>query len=110
MTKKTPSRLGKAIVEMAADQHRLGILDTASFEKITVRNLGPATLASSKPISPGQIRSVRVREKLSQAALARYLDVTAGYVSQLERGVKTATGPVRVLLNVVRRTGIEALN
>jgi putative transcriptional regulator len=41
--------------------------------------------------------------------LARYLNVTTGYVSQLERGAKRPTGPALVLLNVIRRKGIEAI-
>jgi putative transcriptional regulator len=40
---------------------------------------------------------------------ARFLNVTPGYVSQLERGDKTPTGPALVLLDVIRRKGIEAI-
>jgi hypothetical protein len=36
---------------------------------------------------------------------ARYLNLTVGYVSQLERGAKRPTGPALVLLNVIRRKG-----
>jgi putative transcriptional regulator len=46
---------------------------------------------------------------MSQAVLAHYLNVTVGYVSQLERGVKRPTGPALALLNVIRRKGIEAI-
>jgi putative transcriptional regulator len=41
--------------------------------------------------------------------LAHYLNVTVGYVSQLERGEKHPKGPALVLLNVIRRKGIEAI-
>ena len=47
--------------------------------------------------------------QLSQAALARYLNVTVGYVSQLERGTKQPKGPALALLNVIRRKGLEAI-
>jgi len=40
---------------------------------------------------------------------ARFLNLTTGYVSQLERGAKRATGPALVLLNVIRRKGIGAI-
>lgn len=108
-TTKTPSRLGKAIAEMAEDQHRLGVMDDATLEKITVRHLGPRPLVTAEPISGPEVRDIRERAHLSQAAFARYLNLTVGYVSQLERGVKTPKGPVLALLNVVRRKGIEAL-
>jgi len=32
-----------------------------------------------------------------------------GYVSQLERGVKQPSGPALVLLDVIRRKGIEGI-
>jgi putative transcriptional regulator len=56
-----------------------------------------------------EIRSVREQAHLSQAALARYLGLTTGYVSQLERGSKQAKGPALALLNVIRRKGVEVL-
>ncbi|WP_369597227.1 helix-turn-helix domain-containing protein [Pigmentiphaga sp. NML030171] len=55
------------------------------------------------------MREVREKAHLSQAALARYLNMTPGYVSQLERGATHAKGPALALLNVIRRKGIEAL-
>ena len=108
-TKQKPSRLGKAIAEMAEDQHRLGLIDGATFEKITIRHLGARPPMTAEPISAEDIRQARQHEHLSQAALARYLNVTVGFVSQLERGTKVAKGPVRALLNVIRQKGIDAL-
>jgi len=35
--------------------------------------------------------------------------VTPGYVSQLERGDKTPKGPALVLLDVIRRKGVNAI-
>jgi putative transcriptional regulator len=46
---------------------------------------------------------------MSQAVFAHCLNVTAGYLSQLERGVKQPTGAALVLLNVIRRKGIGAI-
>jgi putative transcriptional regulator len=46
---------------------------------------------------------------MSQGVFARYLNVSTGYLSQLERGVKEPTGPALALLNVIRRKGIEAI-
>jgi putative transcriptional regulator len=60
-------------------------------------------------MSPDDIRKLREQAKLSQAALAKYLNLTTGYVSQLERGAKIAKGPALALLNVIRRKGIEAI-
>jgi putative transcriptional regulator len=40
---------------------------------------------------------------------AHLLNLTVGYVSQLERGAKSPSGPALVLLDVNRRKGIEAI-
>jgi putative transcriptional regulator len=101
--------LGKAIAEMAEDQHRLGLMDDETFEKITVRHLGTKPPKTAEPITAEEIRAVRKHAHLSQAAFARYLNLTVGYVSQLERGTKQAKGPALALLNVIRHKGIAAL-
>jgi putative transcriptional regulator len=46
---------------------------------------------------------------MSQAALAQTLNLTVGYLSQLERGVKQPKGASLALLNVVRNKGIGAI-
>ena len=107
--KKKTSRLTKALLETADDMRRVGVLDTVSHEKITVRHLGSKADRVAKPISGDEIRSLRERAHLSQAVFARYLNLTVGYVSQLERGAKRPSGPALVLLNVIRRKGIEAI-
>lgn len=109
MATKKVSDLAKAMIETAGGLHRAGIVSEATLRKITIRHLGPAAPLTAAPISPEDIRRVREQAHLSQAALARYLNLTTGYVSQLERGTKQAKGPVLALLNVIRRKGIEAL-
>lgn len=107
--KKTPSKLSDAILEMAEDQHRLGVMDDATYRKITIRHLGLSTPTTTEPISGEEIRSLRESANLSQAAFARYLNLTVGYISQLERGVKQPKGPALTLFNVIRRKGFEAI-
>jgi putative transcriptional regulator len=104
-----PSRLREAILEIAEDMHEGGIMSDETYHEITVRHLGPKEPLTATPLTGEDIRSVREQAQLSQAALARYLGLTAGYVSQLERGAKQAKGPALALLNVIRRKGIEVL-
>jgi putative transcriptional regulator len=107
--KKKPSHLSEAILEMAGDQHRVGIMSDTDYRQITIRHLGPKAPATARAISARQIRSMREAANLSQAAFARYLNLTPGYVSQLERGVKQPKGPALALLNVIRRKGLEVV-
>jgi len=110
MTKKaTPSRLREAILETAGDMRRLGIMDAATHEKITLRQLGKDVAPEPAPITGEEIRRLREKARLSQAVFARYLNLTVGYVSQLERGVKQPSGPALVLLDLIRRKGMEAI-
>jgi putative transcriptional regulator len=106
---KKLSSLSEAILEMAADQHNLGIMDEATYRKITVRHLGEKANRLAAPIAPDEIRALRERANLSQAALAQVLNLTVGYLSQLERGVKQPKGPSLALLNIVRYKGLEAI-
>jgi putative transcriptional regulator len=109
-TKKTqPSRLTKALLETADDMRRAGMMDAMTHAKITLRHLGDKADVLAEPISGDDIRALREHAHLSQAVFARYLNLTVGYVSQLERGAKRPSGPALVLLNVIRRKGIEAI-
>jgi putative transcriptional regulator len=41
--------------------------------------------------------------------MASMLNLTPGYVSQLERGTKEPKGPSLALLNIIRNKGFEAI-
>jgi putative transcriptional regulator len=108
MTKK-PSRLAKELLETAGDMHGAGLLDRQAYEKITMRHLSKNDTPMVSPLTSKQIRAIRERANMSQAVFARHLNLTVGYVSQLERGAKRPTGAALALLNVIRRKGIEAI-
>jgi putative transcriptional regulator len=109
MTTKEPSRLTKALLETADDMRRAGVIDALTHAKVTLRHLGNKADVVTEPISGPEIRKLREDAHLSQAVFARYLNLTVGYVSQLERGARRPSGPALVLLNVIRRKGIEAI-
>ena len=109
MTTKEPSRLTKALLETADDMRRAGVIDALTHAKVTLRHLGNKANVVTEPISGPEIRKLREDAHLSQAVFARYLNLTVGYVSQLERGAKRPSGPALVLLNIIRRKGIEAI-
>ena len=92
-TKRTrPSRLTKALLETADDMRRAGVMDAMTHAKITLRHLGDKADVLAAPISVDDIRALREHAHLSQAVFARYLNLTVGYVSQLERGAKRPSG------------------
>jgi putative transcriptional regulator len=104
-----PSRLARALLETADDMNRADVLSDNAREKITMRHLGEKPIPPLPSLSPNEIRAMRERAHMSQAVWARHLNLTVGYISQLERGAKHPTGPALVLLNVIQRKGIEAI-
>ena len=106
--KKKLSRLTKELLETADDMLECGVISKAAHEKITLRHLGDVRQPQVDEMSGDDIRRVREDANLSQAVFARYLKLTVGYVS-IERGAKRPTGPALVLLNVIKRKGIEAI-
>jgi len=107
--KNEPSRLTQALLETAEDMKKAGILNEAAYEKITLRHQSAKNKTEIKSLSGEEIRAMRENAHLSQAVFAHYLNLTVGYVSQLERGTKHPTGAALALLNVIRRKGIEAI-
>jgi putative transcriptional regulator len=90
--------------ETAVGLHEAGVMD-----KRTMKEFDHMCLTPVKPLSPDQIRRIRIREKASQAVFARYLNVTTGLVSQWERGDKRPRGASLKLLNLVDKKGLDAV-
>jgi putative transcriptional regulator len=112
MTTKTKTkgnpRLDAALLEMAQDM-RGTLLSKDTADKITMRVLGDKAPAKPTPLAPEEIRALREEAHMSQAVFACLLNITTGYLSQLERGAKRPTGPALALLHVIRRKGIQAV-
>ena len=105
-TKPKTSRLTKELLETARDMHAGGLLTKAAHHKITMRHVGISPAVS---ITGEEIKALREKCHVSQAVFATYLNLSADYVSKLERGAQRPSGPALVLLDVIRRKGIEAI-
>jgi putative transcriptional regulator len=108
-TKKGNPRLTRELLETARDMRASGLMSEAAHEKITMRHIEEVAPSVQATLTGPEIKALRQRCNLSQAVFASYLHLTTGYVSQLERGAKRPTGPALVLLDVIRRKGIEAI-
>ena len=106
-TMKRPSRLMAELLETAEGMRASGVMDESTYRKITMRDVPVGIVA--EPMSGDEVRTLREHANLSQAVFAKYLNLSVGYVSQLERGTKQPSGPALVLLNVIRRKGLEAI-
>ena len=104
---KKSSRVKEAILETAGDMLASGIISEKNYEKITLRHIKKEKLPKIDPMTSEEIKALREKAHLSQAAFASYLNLTVGYISKLERGLKEPTGAVLALLNVIRRKGLD---
>ncbi len=104
MARKYASRIARVVHEAAADAHEAGVM-----AKTTMREFDTLCLAKVEDLSPKEIQALREREHVSQAVLARHLNVTTGLISQWERGERRPSGPALTLLALIKRKGLEVL-
>jgi len=98
------SPLLSAVHETVKGLNRAGVMDQETMRRFDVMCLTPV-----QPLTPKQIRALRMRERASQAVFARYLNVTTGLVSQWERGEKHPRGASLKLLTLIAKNGLKAV-
>lgn len=99
---KQNSKLLAAVHETVSDLHRLG-----QVPETTMREFDQMCLETVLPLVADDIRAVRTESGVSQAVFASYLHVSAGLISQWERGVKKPSGAALKLLTLVKRHGLD---
>jgi putative transcriptional regulator len=106
MAKRTKYRvdIAKAVHEGMRAMHRLGLADERTMREFDVR-----CLTSVENLSGRDVQRLRKREGISQAVLACCLNVTANYVSQIERGTKRPRGATLKLLTLIRQKGLKVV-
>ena len=93
----------------AAHEAALGLAEAGLMSKRTMRKFDEMCLTPVRDMTPEDIRALRLRERASQAVFARHLNVTAGLVSQWERGEKRPRGASLKLLTLVEKNGLGAV-
>ena len=104
MTKRYESEILASVHETA-----LGMTEAGVMSKRTMRKFDEMCLTPVEDMTPEAIRELRLRERVSQAVFARYLNVTTGLVSQWERGEKRPRGASLKLLTLVAKNGLGAV-
>ena len=90
--------------ELAEDLYAAGLYDAR-----TMREFDEQCLTEIHPMEPKEIRGLRDETGMSQAVLARVLNVTTSAVGQWERGEKKPTGSALKLLSLLRTKGLHAI-
>ncbi|MDR3491784.1 MAG: DNA-binding transcriptional regulator [Gammaproteobacteria bacterium] len=83
-----------------------GLYDAHIINATTMREFDELCLPKIKELSPRQIKSIRLREKVSQPVFAKFLNTTLSTVRQWEQGEKHPRGTSLRLLNLVEEKGL----
>jgi putative transcriptional regulator len=69
-------RQKKSVILEAVHETARGLFAAGVMDKKTMREFDELCLTPVKPLSPSQIRALKVREEASQAVFAKCLNVT----------------------------------
>lgn len=86
-----------------------GLYDANIIDATTMREFDELCLPKIKDLSPRQIKSIRLREKVSQPVFAKFLNTTLSTVRQWEQGEKHPRGTSLRLLNLIAEKGLGVL-
>lgn len=86
-----------------------GLYDSGLIDATTMRKFDAMCLPKIKEMSAKEIKKIRLREKISQAVFAMYLNTSTSTIKQWEQGTKHPRGTSLKLLNMVCKCGIHIL-
>ena len=95
--------MSRLLKEMLATAHEL------ELDAVTIKEIELLNLKEVKKLSPVQIKKMRLREKLSQAVMAKILNVTASTYQKWERGEVNPKGANLKLLRLAYDHGVSYL-
>jgi putative transcriptional regulator len=101
---KKHSPILQSVHEAAQDLHSIGVID-----KTTMREFDALCLPKIPTYTPRQIKAIRSRCHISQAVLARYMNVTPSSLQKWEIGSKKPSGAALKILSLIDTKGIGVL-
>ena len=96
---------GKSILESVLESAK-----DLKVDKVTMHELEALALPKVKQLSPKQIKTIRVKAKISQNVMAKYLNVSPSTYQKWERGEVAPHGGNLMLLNLAYARGLEAIS
>jgi putative transcriptional regulator len=92
------------VLESFEDLYKVG-----SVSEITLKEVKALCLPEVKPYAPNAIARLRRRLKLSQAALARFINTSVYTVQKWEQGAKKPSGTALKLLHIIDEKGLAGV-
>ncbi|NJO15026.1 MAG: DNA-binding transcriptional regulator [Thioploca sp.] len=94
----------EVVHETAEGLHKAGVMNTQ-----TMREFDALCLTPVKSYTPEQIKSIRLKNKVSQAVFANYLNTSSTTVKNWEQGRNKPKRLALRLLSLIERKGLEVL-
>ncbi len=101
-TYKSP--IAASVHEAMEDIYKAGGID-----KKTMLEFDESCLTEAKSMPADKIAELRKREGISQAVMARYMNIATKLIGEWERGEKKPSGPSLKLLALIDKKGIDAI-
>lgn len=98
----------KSILEVVHESAK-GLFDIGLVDAKTMHTFDAMCLPPVETYTPRQIKTIRLRENVSQPVFAVYLNASPSTIKKWETGEKHPTGPALKLLNIVAHKGLAAL-
>ena len=101
--------MDKSILEVVHESAR-GLYDAGIVDVTTMHEFDALCLTPIKNFSAQEIKMIRLKEHVSQAVFATYLNTSSSTIRQWEQGDKHPRGTSLKLLNLVANKGLSVLS
>lgn len=100
--------MDKSILEVVHKSAK-GLYDAGIVDATTMHEFDALCLTPVKDFTAYEIKLLRLKEHVSQAVFARYLNTSPSTVKQWEQGGKRPRGTSLKLLNIIASKGLSIL-
>lgn len=94
----------EVVHKTAMGLHKAGIMNIQ-----TLREFDALCLKPVKKLAPQKIKAIRVKNKVSQAVFAAYINTSVSTIQKWEMGKKKPSGPALKLLNIIEQKGLSSI-
>jgi putative transcriptional regulator len=100
--------MDKSILEVVHESAK-GLYDAGIIDVTTMHEFDTLCLPPIKELTAQEIKTLRLKEHVSQAVFARYLNTSSSTIKQWEQGEKRPRGTSMKLLNLIAIKGLSIL-
>lgn len=100
--------MDKSILEVVHESAK-GLYDAGVIDVTTMHEFDALCLPPVKEFSAEEIKTLRLKEHVSQAVFAKYLNTSSSTIKQWEQGEKRPRGTSLKLLNLIATKGLSIL-